>query len=307
MADPRLRVQYDLDLLFPREQVRAAYDVALGLGYEPLGGLNGHPVDHLPTLIRKTGWEWRGDYFDPDHPPALELHFRLWDAGTEGFAVPGFQHFWERRERRTIEDVEFTSLAAFDLPGYASAHALRHLLRGDSRPSHFYEIAYFLAHSSDAAFWRVWRDAHDKPLRRVEAICFAIAHEWFGCHLPASVQEEIRQLPGPVHAWLAAYAHTPAENLFHSRKDELWLHVSLLDRGTSRLQLLRRRLLPLQLPGPVDAVYLPDQTIGWRIRWRRAWLYSLYLTSRIWHHARSLVPALWGGVAWTWSRLGRER
>ncbi len=112
VTDPRLRVQYDLDLLFPPDQLLAARDVALALGYEPLVSRDPHPVDHLPTLIRKTGWKWRGDYFDPDLPLALELHFRLWDAATEGFALAGLNHFWERRQRRTLEDIEFTSLAA---------------------------------------------------------------------------------------------------------------------------------------------------------------------------------------------------
>ena len=199
--------------------------------------------------------------------------------------------------------MEFTSLAAIDLPGYASAHALRHLLRGDSRPSHIYEIAYFLEHNSDAEFWRTWRDSHDEPLRRVQAICFAIARQWFGCRLPAIAQEEIEQLPEPVRAWLAAYAYAPVVNLFHPTKDELWLHLSLLDPGHSRLRILRRRLLPLQLPGPVDAVHLPDGAIGWRVRLRRAWRYWLFLASRIAHHARAFVPTLWSGMAWGWRRL----
>jgi hypothetical protein len=302
VADPRFRVQYDLDLLLPRDRVRAAYDFALGLGYEPLSAADRHPVDHLPTLIRKSGWEWRGDYFDPDHPPALELHFRLWDAEMEGFAVPGVEEFWDRRERRTIEDVEFTSLSAIDLPGYASAHALRHLLRGDARPSHIYEIAYFLQHNSNAGFWRAWRETHDEPLRRVEAICFAIAHAWFGCLLPAIAQELVQQLLEPVRGWLAAHAHTPGRSLFRPTKDELWLHLSLLDPGHSRFRIFRRRLLPLQLPGPVDGVHLPDGAIDWRIRLRRAWRYSLFLTSRIWRHARALVPTLWCGAKWAWNQ-----
>jgi hypothetical protein len=302
VPDPRLRVQYDLDLLFPRDQAWAALEVALGLGYEPLGGRVRHPVDHLPTLIRKTGWEWRGDFFDPELPLALELHFRLWDAGTEGFAVPGLEHFWQRRERRILDGLEFTSLAAVDLPGYASAHALRHLLRGDSRPSHIYEIAYFLEHNSDPEFWRAWRGSHDPALRRMEAVCFAIAREWFGCRLPAIPQVEIEQLPQAVRAWLAAYAHAPVVNLFHPTKDELWLHLSLLDRDSSRLRVLRRRLMPLQLPGPVDAVHLPNGAICWRVRLRRAWRYLSFLTSRTWRHARALVPTLWSGAAWAWSR-----
>jgi len=302
-SDPRLRAQYDLDLLFPRDQVAAALEVAIRLGYEPLGGGDRSPVDHLPTMIRKTGWEWRGDYFDPELPPGLELHFRLWDAGTEGFAIPGVEQLWGRRERRTLDDVEFTSLAAIDLPGYASAHALRHLLRGDLRPSHIYEIAYFLEHNSDAEFWGIWRESHDQSLRRVEAICFAIARQWFGCRLPAIPQEETEQLAEPVRAWLARYAHAPVVNLFRPTKDELWLHLNLLDPDYSRLGILRRRLLPLQLPGPVDAVHLPDTTIGWQVRLRRASRYWLFVTSRTWRHARALVPTLGSGAAWAWGRL----
>ena len=56
--------------------------------------------------------------------------------------------------------------------------------------------------------------------------------------------------------------HTPLVNLFHPTKDELWLHLSLLDPRSSRLRILRRRLMPLQLPGPVDAVHLPAQRHG---------------------------------------------
>jgi len=306
VSDPRLRVQYDLDLLFPREQVFAAREVALSLGYEPLGRTGKHPVDHLPTLIRKTGWEWRGDYFDPDHPPALELHFRLWDAETEGFALPGLEHFWARRQQRTTDGVRFTSLAAIDLPGYAAAHALRHLLRGDSRPAHFYELAYFLEHNSGAGFWHLWREMHDEPLRRVQAICFAIAREWFGCRLPAIAREETEQLPHPVRAWLAAFAHAPAGSLFRPTKDELWLHLSLVDAGRSRLAILRRRLLPLQLPGPIDAVHLPDRSIGWWIRVRRAWRYSVFLAGRIWRHALALAPTLWSGAVWVCTSLNES-
>jgi hypothetical protein len=305
VTHPRLRAQYDLDLLFRRDQVQGAREVALRLGYESFGGSNRHPVDHLPTLIRKTGWEWRGDYFDPELPLALELHFRLWHAGMEGFSVPCLDRFWERRQDRSLEDIEFTSLADIDLPGYASAHALRHLLRGDSRPSHIYEIAYFLEHNSDAEFWRTWREFHDGPLRRVEAVCFALARQWFGCRLPAIAQEATEQLSDPVRAWLAKYAHTPLVNLFHPIKDELWLHLSLLDPHSSRLRVLRRRLMPLQLPGPVDAVHLPASAKGWRVRLRAAGRYWLFVTTRTWRHARVLVPTLCSGAAWACRSLNR--
>ena len=48
-------------------------------------------------LIRKTGWKWREDYFDPEMPTAVELHFAFWneraECSNDGFLVPltGFQ------------------------------------------------------------------------------------------------------------------------------------------------------------------------------------------------------------------------
>src|SRR5580693_9450120 len=88
VADPRLRAQYDLDVLCPAEEVRRGWELLLEKGYEPLPGPP-LPTDHLPTLIRKTGWRWRGDYFDPDSPLSIELHFRLWDEDTERLRAPG--------------------------------------------------------------------------------------------------------------------------------------------------------------------------------------------------------------------------
>ena len=302
VPSPYLRAQYDLDLLFRREQVRGALNAAVGLGYEPIGG-GDRPVDHLPTMVRKTGWEWRGDYFDPEMPASLELHFRLWDEATEGFAIPCMEDFWRRRQQRSVEEIHFASLAAIDLPGYASAHALRHFLRGDLRPSHIYEIACFLERNRDSEFWRTWREAHDEPLRRMEAICFALARQWFGCGAHKIAEDEMERLPEPVRSWLAMFAQTPAP-LFNQAKNELWLHLSLLDQGRSRFAILRRRIIPLQFPAMAESAHLPDDAIDWRVRLRGAGHYFQFLISRITRHTRALIPTLLGGMRWAWSRSG---
>ncbi len=300
---PGLRVQYDLDLLLAPDEARRALDVAVNLDYEAVTSGSRRPVDHLPTMIRKTRWQWRGDFFDPDMLPALELHFRLWDAGTEGFAVEGVEDFWNRRERRAIEDLEFTSLAAIDLPAYASAHALRHLLRGDLQPSHIYEIATFLDRNDDSKFWLQWRQSHDETLRRVQAICFALARAWFGCRVPSVACEEIERLREAVHAWLARYGQMPAAGLFESAKNELWLHLSLLDPGVSRAPIVWRRLIPLQLPGPMDTAFMADEAIDWRVRLRSVWRQVQFVWSRIRRHTGALLPTLASGTRWGWSRL----
>ncbi|MGA3190002.1 MAG: nucleotidyltransferase family protein, partial [Bryobacteraceae bacterium] len=271
VSDPRLRPQYDIDLLLPREQLARAREIVSSLGYEPLKKSNGRE-DHLPAMIRKTGWQWRGDLFDPEIPVSLELHFRLWDRHTEQFGPADLDSFWERRERRNLEGLSFMALRPVDAVAYASLHLLRHLLRGDGKPFHVYELASFLNDSAgDDLFWSKWMEWHDPSLRRIQAICFDLARRWFHCSLSPAASEEIGLLPCEVTRWLETSAFSPLIGLVRPNKDELWLHWNLIDSRRDRYSMLRRRLLPASLPGPVDAVYLPDREITWRIALRRKW------------------------------------
>ncbi len=238
---PRFRQLGDLDLLFPEDKVLLARDVALRLGYEPLAGFERHPIDHLPAMVRRTSWKWRGDYFDPAMPVSLELHFRLWDARTEGFLVAGLEEFWDRRARRVIDAVEFAALESEGALRYASLHALRHLLRGDLRPLHIYEIGWFLENKNKAGAL-CYRD---------QAICARLAEAWFGCRAPA-----IEALPQRVEEWLATYSYSPLTARFQPNKDELWLHLALLDPDASRIGLLRRRLFPMQIHRHMPARFM---------------------------------------------------
>ncbi|MEO7144698.1 MAG: MFS transporter, partial [Bryobacteraceae bacterium] len=299
VADPRHRAQYDIDLLLPRQQAPRARDAALCLGYEPVGGFDRLPIDHLPTMIRKTGWEWRGDHFDPEIPPSLELHFRLWDAETEGFAPAGLDQFWERREQRRLEDVGFTALHPADAVAYSSLHLLRHSLRGDLRISHVYELAWLLdRRADDDSFWNVWRDLHGESLRALEAICFELAHQWFECRLPPAAVEQIERLSPDVRRWLDTYSASPLIGLFHPNKNEIWLHWSLLDSRRARVKVLLRRVLPQALPGAVDGVHLPREKLTLRIRLRSRWRYVVYFVSRVVHHARTLPQLGWSAMHW---------
>jgi len=296
--NPRWRPQYDIDLLLPPEHLIRARDVVLRLGYEPLRASNGR-VDHLPTMIRKTGWKWRGDLFDPDIPVSLELHFRLWDQPTEQFEPCGLYQFWERRERRELEGLSFTALHPVDAVAYASLHLLRHLLRGDVKPFHVYELASLLHQTTDAdSFWCKWQEWHDPSLRQLEAICFSLAHRWFDCRLPLAASEQISLLTPEVTRWLELCAFSPLMHRVRPNKDELWLHWSLLDSRRTRWSVLRRRLLPPLPQGPVDAVYLPASEITWRIAIRRRWRYARYAASRVVHHLAALPGVVIGAAQW---------
>ncbi len=293
VGDPRLRVQYDLDLYVPPVQKEIARDALLGLGYKPIGGMEGLAMDHLPTMVRKTGWQWRGDYFDPELPPAVEVHFRFWDSSTERLRVEGLDQFWDRREENRLTLV--------DRLGYAALHLTRHLLRGNVRPSHVWEVARFLHAHHDQDIWSRWREWHSPSLRRIEAVAFLLAKEWFACSLPDAAEAEIGALPARVHRWFECYAWSPVEANFNANKHELWLHTSLLDSAGDRFNILRRRLIPASIPGPVDGIHIPDDEMSITRRMRKKARNAAYAASRAAHHLRLFFPTVSEGVRW-WLR-----
>jgi predicted MFS family arabinose efflux permease len=307
VRDPVLRMHYDTDVLSRPEQAMAARQVLLGLGYEPIEGLEAFPVDHLPTMLRRTGWQWKGNLFDPDIPPAVDIHFRLWDARTEGFDVPGLEQFRERRCYGSLDARPVPVFDPVDALGYSSLHMLRHWLRGDFGISHAYELAYFLDnHAGEPPFWQRWRELHDARLRRLEAICFRVAAGWFACRLAPEAEEEIRSLPEGIRHWFDSCASSPLEGFFQPNKDELWLHYCLLESSRARVRVFRRRLFPPRLPGPIE----PDFSAGpvtLRRALRKRANYAAHVIARAFHHARTLPRALLRGRWWLWrsSRLGR--
>jgi predicted MFS family arabinose efflux permease len=298
------RAQYDIDVYSPGHY-RETYEALRRTGYEPIQGLDRFPLDHLPTLIRKTGWEWRGDFYDPDLPLSVEVHFRLWDGETERLYPEGLDQFWERCVVRQEHGLVFPSLDAVDLPAYAALHLLRHVLRGDPKPLHLYELASLLnARAQDVSFWNEWLRLHDASLRRLEAVTFQLAAHVFACRLPDAVKTEIAELPAPVLRWMDQYGDSPISSLFRPNKDELWLHMSLLESGREKRSVFLRRVFPLRLPGPVDAVHVPDERVTWRIHIRKRWRYLVFVLSRLVRHTRVLVPVLAKGTAWFLANRG---
>ncbi len=226
-ADLRHRPQYDLDLYCPPDQIERAYASLMALGYEPFGRTGRTVMDHLPPLILKTGWRAKDDYYDPDIPITIELHFRFWDAATERFGVSGAERFWERREMRQRDTLRFPALHLADGFSYAAWHLMRHLLRGDVRAYHVYELAHFLHRTAaDDAFWRDWRDARPSPM--VETIACRLAVEWFGCRVNPVMREFISALPAEVGA-LVRYVRT----------------FTVSSAGASQ----QRRAIPASVPG----------------------------------------------------------
>lgn len=305
LADPWLRVQYDLDILCARKDLAAAADTLRRLGFEQAGGGRQELADHLAPFVRKTGWRWRGDYFDPAMPPIVELHYRLWDARTERIPVEGLEEFWRRRRTGRFLEVDAPALHRTDRLGYAALHLLRHVLRGGLAAAHVYELACFLnRRASDEWFWRRWAALHAEPFRRLQAVSFRLAHCWFGGRVPPAVEELWERQPAAVQEWFRHYAASPMTSRFASNKDELWLHLALLGSWQDRRAVARRRLLPVALPGAVEDIYVPAGQSGPRLRAAKALRYAAFVVRRSWFHAASLARVVPGAALWWW-RLRR--
>jgi predicted MFS family arabinose efflux permease len=303
--EPGDRVQYDLDLFCPPEHVYRAREQLLLLGYESLTGYERHPIDHLPVLVKKTGWEWKGDYFDPEIPISVDLHFRFWNESNERFLPEGLDDFWPRRQMDSAGGLSYPALHPLDRLAYSCLHLLRHILHGNARPSNVYELAWFVdCHAGDTEFWDAWRTMHGESLQRPQAICFAIARQWFHCRLAPEASAAVEALPEGVKEWVAQYALAPLEGQFLPNKHELWLHLNLVESNGDRAAVLFRRLVPTTLPGEVDAVLLPEEQLTPWIRLRRRWKYIAHLTTRAAFHARAALPALVHGSVWFSRSLG---
>jgi MFS family permease len=293
--DPYLRVGYDLDLFAPESSLRHAHETLRGMDYVPVEGTEDALADHYPPLIRKTGWAFHGDFFDPDIPGCVDLHYRFWDPETERFDAPGVDQFWERR----ITQDAIPVLHAADRLAYASLHMLRHLFRPALRPLHVYELAYFLeTKSADDAFWNRWHEMHPERLRRLQAVAFRLAESWFGCRIGPAPAEEIERLHPDVRLWFERYAASPIEAASRPNKHELWLHLALLDSSRDRRHVFLRRVFPASLPGPVEPQHVPDDQVTFSMRVRRGIRYVTYTAHRFLHHARSLLPLVAHGLFW---------
>ena len=289
---PADRAQSDIDLYCPRETVETARDALMAAGYQPIAGLEAFPTDHLPAMLRPTSWKWRGDFFDPEMPLAIELHFQFWNPRLERLQAEGVDAFWTRRVRRPVGGADLAVLSPADAVAYAALHLLKHVLHGDTKPFHVYEIASFLqGHADDEAFWTEWRSLHSDTLRRLQTVGFLLSEAWFGCRLAPAVREEAERLPAATRVWFDEFAISPAMQRFRANKDELWLHLSLLDSKLDALYVARRRLIPSNLPPPARATSTASSSE----------VYAAWFAGRLRHHLISLGTTLTSGVRW-WRR-----
>jgi hypothetical protein len=291
--DARYRMQSDLDLYAPPKSIFQVRDALSTLGYQPQLGLHPPGAEHLPPMMRSTEWAWNGNMYDPKMPLAIELHFRFWNETTTGLDLNGLDQFWSRRTTHQIEDFRFPSLSEVDGVAYSAMHVFHHLQIGGLVPSHVYELAYFLHHNAgNSTFWKQWRESQHASLRKIQAACFRLASEWFGCYLPNEVKREISLLPPGVEQWFGQFAYSPLNSVVRANKDPLWLHLCLVSSWKNKVSVIRHALFPKRTLSLGSAqLRSKNKAIG----------FVVHIVSKIMYHLWILSPTLWHGIRWWWA------
>jgi predicted MFS family arabinose efflux permease len=284
--DPLMRAQGDIDLWCLPEQIEQAKDGISALGYRPIGKSKGR---HLDPMVRETKWEWRGDYFAPDLPIPVDLHFTLWDEKLEFISGPDEWGLWERRVRCDYQGHPVSKLELADTLVFAVLHFMMHLLHGDLRLQRAWEIAHFLhTRSTDADFWLRWQTLYSPKVLQMQAIAFDLVRQWFGCNLSPVAEIQVQGLPQNIRLWLSKYGWSPVRGLFVPNKDEVWLNLCLVNSFADKARVFSRRVVPLPQWGA--------QTSGsgqQRLE---------FVRSRSLHHLRALYTICLSGLEWYWAR-----
>ncbi len=292
MRGPRNRLQSDIDLFSPPESIVAVRDALQRIGYGRIPGGEHLPRGHVPPMTQPTTWQWRGNFYDPEAPLGVDLHWRFWNEAGERIEATGVEQFWHRRVERQWQGLSCPALHPVDAFGYSALHVLHHLVLEGPTPFHVYELAWFLhSHAENRQFWEDWKEMHPSSLRRLQAVSFRLALEWFDCSLPAAIEEEIDCLSPPVKRWFVRYRESPLDASGHPNKHSLWLHLSLLNSARDRIAVFGNVIFPLRMP---PAHIAKSRSIGGLAAFGR------YALQRIRYHLRLLPVTLVEGWQWWW-------
>lgn len=287
------RFQSDIDFFCPEESLPAATTTLRQLGYVPVPTLP--TADHLPAMVRRGDWKWRGNMYDPEMPPSVELHHRMWNRRMMRFGPSDLNSFWSRRTTRCVEGLSFPGLHPIDNLGFAALQVLRDLLGYGLLAHKVYELAYFLHHhANNDTFWREWRSSHADELRNWQAVSFGLAHACFGCDLAPNVEDEINKLPGSILKWFTEYSTSSLKTYRTLNKDALWVHFALVRSLRDRLLVLMK-VFP-KAPDTERALGTAYDARQMLDGWKRFLRYGLYCLSRVPRHSISIPRILYHGV-----------
>jgi predicted MFS family arabinose efflux permease len=303
---PCFHLQSDIDLYCPPDSILKARDAILALGYETSRDTREACFDHLPPLVRRKGWCWTGNHFDPDMPASIELHHTLWNKQAVGFGVDIDQEFWIRQVNRSLDDLAFPALALPDNLGYAALQILRDAFIDAISPSKLYQLARFLhLHREDEQFWKAWYDLHPRKLRQMEAIAFLAARLVFRCVLAEPSEREVRELPSSVERWFDCFGETLFDRRLERPKLGIWLQLALIESNAQRRAIATKYFSPYR-PISLDAfadretAVVQSERAHTRGEIRRR--YMQHVRKQVMARVQAAGPTLWLGARYWWSK-----
>ena len=289
-------IQSDHDFLVHPEDLKRANDAFLGLGFEALDSHSGLSVDHLPTLIKSSGWQWKGNFYDPEIPRAIELHFRLWDAEFEGISISSLEGVWQDSIVREISGIRIPVLSRQDALTYAVLHAFRHLLRNDLRLSHLYELAFFLNRSvTDVSFWNTFGEKLKQCSNslKVAATMFQLARNCFEPEVSPFVHELLaRHLTPASQLWIQKYGRKEALSSYRQSKSGLFLQMNFVSSRSQIWSKIFKKLLPRHLPPKYLGVKISEDEKTLLQRLNECVYFYWQICTRSLFHTRSLLGFL---------------
>jgi len=298
---PEQRVQYDYDFLVTPSQLDIARQLFQKLGYTAIETENSLPVDHLPTLIRKSGWKWKGNLYDPEIPLGVELHFQLWSGDFELIDARFPEDVWDRSNYRELHGESIPTLCREHALLYAVIHGFRHLLRNDLRLSHLYELGYFLErYAQNPGFWQGYESILKMCPQTAEmsAIMFQLSSMCFRHQLAPTARDIILQHLSPAaDLWIRHYGRREALYCFRRSKHALFLHLDFLDQR-KKLRIVARTWLFPRLPLPHFGIQTPDSERGLSFRLLQGSRYAWQIAQRVVFHTSRFAQFLYELPIW---------
>jgi hypothetical protein len=307
------RLQYDHDFLINTQDLQKSYDLFLNLGYSPLPSSSRLAVGHLPTLVRKTDWKWKGNLFDPSIPRGVELHFQLWDSDFDRIPIRTLENVWRNSESISFQSVFLPALSRQHTLLYCVLHSFRHLLRNDLRLSHLYEIGYFLHRGCEiSSFWPGFLKSilSCSNSCRAAATLFELARRTFGPQPEPMVRQFISEhLSRAAALWIEKYGVQESIHCYRGSKSALFLHLDFVEGMVGKGVVMGRKLIPRHLPLSSFGVQVTAEKQN-RDFHSLKWLHdSSQLVQRTFFHAVTLAGFLFQLPFWLVKlhRQGKKR
>ena len=269
--DPGLRTIGDIDLLVPREAVRACRDALLGLGYRPT------QLEEQPGSLLETSNQ---EAFEPPppHRTLVELHWHIVDVPYYLHRIP-VAWFWENSEPAEIAGRPFRVLSPEANLVYLPSHlAFHHRFQ---RLHSLFDLALLIARRGEEIDWaRVAATCHSFELLTVlRETLDRLARSWPMLPLDEARRQVAAFAPSAMDARL--FRHLTAE----ARSTPLRFYTTLATLPDLASRVRYARLVVFPQPGYMRSRY----RVG--ADWQLPYWYLHRLVSGLARFARALPRA----------------